>query len=114
MNLNITSQVNTSTGDTVTGAVGYLIAYTGNLLKTGQVQCDLQFYLNAAAVTNNLDQFYPAILNTNGTIKQKVTNITITLTQAQATAANLPTTIYQSVATALATTYGWTVTVTTP
>ena len=114
MNLNVTSPINTSTGTQVTGAVGYITAHTQNLINTGIVPCDLQFYVNAAASTNNMDNFIPVVLNTNGTIKSRVGGISITLTAQQAAAANLPLTIFQQVAAALTSTYGWTVTVTTP
>jgi len=113
MNLNITSTVNTSTGTQVTGAIAYMVAHTEQMPTTGVVNCDLQFYVSLTASNNNMDNFTPVVLSGNF-IGSRVLSIAVTLTQQQVVAANLPLTIFNAVAAALTSTYGWTVTVTAP
>lgn len=110
MNLSITSAITTSNGQSVTGVVGYLRAHTDNLMTNGTVQCDIDFYISDAARTAKMDRIYPAVLNTDNSLKARIASCIITLTSGQATGANLPLVIYQAVAAYLSTTYGWTCT----
>lgn len=111
MNLLITSSIDTNTGTTVTNAIGFITAHTDELLNTGLIPCDLAFYINMQASDDNKDKFIPVTLNQNNTINTRIGSITISLTQQQIEAANLPLTIFNKVASDLNTAYGWTVSV---
>jgi hypothetical protein len=101
MNLSVSSQINTSIGTQVTGAVGYINANTDQLLKTGQVVCGLQFFANPTAVLSNMDSISPVVLKQDGTIQSRVSSINVSLTAQEAAAANLPLTIFNKAAAAL-------------
>ena len=111
MNLKVTSQINLSTGSQATNAVGYITAHTDKLLTTGKVPCDLEFYLSKAVSDKKFDKSIPVILKQDGTIQSRVGAVTISLTEEEAMGADLPTTIFNKVAEALGTSYGWTVVV---
>jgi hypothetical protein len=111
MNLNVTSQIDTSTGAKVTGAYGMMDVNTDNLLSTGQVVGTLRFYQSADAYTKGMDTVKPVTLKQDGTIDSRVTGVVVQLTEQEVQAPNLPLTVFNKAAQSLEATYGWTVTV---
>ena len=111
MKLSITSQINTTSGLAVTGAIGNLNANTDKLLTTGTVSCMLQFYASDNAKAKGMSPIIPVTLKQDGTIDKFINSCVITLTENEVTGANLPNTIYTKVAEKLHTDYGWTVAV---
>jgi hypothetical protein len=108
MNLKITSEIKTSTGISVTNAIAVLGTYpTMNQAGGLDVPCDINAYASMDLKNEGADKIFPVV---DGTFN-KVTSCTVILTPQQAAAAGLPLTIYQEVASKLATDYGWTVTV---
>lgn len=108
MNLKITSQIETSTGLSVTNAIAFLGTYPSMNEEGGlDVPCDINAYVSMDLKNGGADKIFPVA---NGTFN-KVASCTVILTPQQAAAAGLPLTIYQEVASKLATDYGWTVTV---
>lgn len=111
MNLNITSQITTSTGLPVTGAYATMDVNTDTIMRTGQVVCKLYVYKDADAATKGLDTVQPVILNGQGNITTRVVGVLVQLTEAEISGPNLPLTIYEKAAAQLSADYGWTVTV---
>lgn len=97
MNLKITSSVPISIGGpSIANIVGNVIqhAYSdgaGGLI----VPCDLEWWYNTTAMNENKDKVWPVILT------GKLASISVVLTAQEASAANLPYTIYVKVAEAI-------------
>lgn len=92
MNLKITDVVLTSTGYSSADVVGDINAHTDNLLTNGTVNCDLKWYKSLADKALGYDNIFPTFGGT------KIASVQVTLTEAEANAANLPATIYNKVA----------------
>jgi len=111
MHLSITSQIDTNVGIPASGVIGNINAHTNSIMATGQVPCDIEFYISIEAKDNGMSRIFPVILNTDGTIEELISSCTINLTEGEITGANLPNTIYTKVAAKLSADYGWTVAV---
>lgn len=92
MNLKITDLVLNSTGYSSANIVGDIIAHTESLMTTGVVNCDIRWYKSLADKALGYDNIWPVFGGA------KVASVQIQLTEAEADAAGLPTTIYNKIA----------------
>lgn len=111
MNLLITSSIDLNIGGTVQDSYGTVNYHTESLFTTGQVPCDLLFWLTQIDKEKGKYKIVPCTLNADNTIKNVIDSIIVELTQQEALAADLPGTIYTKVAQKLTLLYGWTVNV---
>lgn len=111
MKLSITTQVDTLIGLQASGIIGNINANIDQLLSTGIVNCTIDFYATQNAKDKSFGKLFPVTLKQDGTIVKIVNTCSITLTEKEAMAANLPNTIYTKVAEKLSLDYSWTVVV---
>jgi hypothetical protein len=105
--ISIPNSIITSTGASVSNTVCSITAHTGTLMTNGKVQCDLSFFTGESSISNGYDKIIPVTVDGNGKITKRIGGLEISLTQEEATGANLPTTIYQKIVNSLNTSYGW-------
>lgn len=99
MNLKITSASNLSIGGaTVSNIIGTVEQHL-SLNDAGELvgPCDIKWWLTLADKDANKDGVYPLMVDGI----TKITNASVSLTQAEALAANLPVTVYNNVKDAL-------------